>query len=416
VSSPTKPSMSLILFMNKSEEYVTSLCKRTFLSLWSYPNPRGKDARKELCDILIICDPDVIIFSVKEVQVKDSGNVSRDWKRWLRRSIDESVKQICGAESWINKSANIVTKDGEITLPIPNVSSRKMHRVAVALGRGEKWPLYFGDFGKGFVHVFDEISLDIVMNELDTITDFVKYLRDIEAFITKDIKITLNGGEEDLLALYLTNGRIFPDKFNSLYLDDNLWKGFIEHPEYQAKKEADKGSYIWDRLIEIISADLQAGNLDVGNSLTDVELTLRIMARENRFSRRVLGKSFLEFMDFAQHKNVRSRICQSPSYLPYVFLACKHEEDRNIRRKELVARCFVARGIYSDQNTVVGIATEKYESGQGFSLDVCLFSQDTWSTEDKNLMESLQTEWGYFRKPNMTYAYEDEYPNPSKIQ
>lgn len=208
--------------MNKSEKYVARLCEKTFLSLWSYPSPRGKDTRKELCDILVVCDPDVIIFSIKEVEVKDSGNISREWARWIKRSIDESVKQIYGAEGWINKSSHVITKDGKIMLPFPDGLCRKIHRVAVALGRGDKWPLYLGDFGKGFVHTFDEISLDIVMNELDTITDFVKYLSDVETFLTKGVEITLNGGEEDLLALYLTNGRVFPDKFNALYLDDNL--------------------------------------------------------------------------------------------------------------------------------------------------------------------------------------------------
>ncbi len=400
--------------MNKSEEYVTKLCRQTFLSLWSYPSPRGKDARKELCDILVVCDPDVIIFSIKEVEVKDSGNISRDWARWLKRSIDESVKQIYGAEGWITKSSHVITKDGKIMLPFPDGLCRKIHRVAVALGRGEKWPLYLGDFGKGFVHTFDEISLDIVMNELDTITDFVKYLSDVEAFLTKGVKITLNGGEEDLLALYLTNGRVFPDKFNALYLDDNLWKGFIKRPEYRAKKEADKDSYIWDRLIEIISKDFQTGNIEVGDSLIDLEQTLRIMAREDRFSRRVLGKSFLQFMELARQKRVRSQLSQSPSGVPYVFLARPHKEDRNYRREELGLRCFVARGMYPNQTNVVGIATEEYEPGKGFSLDVCLFSKDIWTAKEKSLMESLQSELGYFKKPIKTYGHVDEYPNPSR--
>jgi len=236
-------------------------------------------------------------------------------------------------------------------LPFPDGLCRKIHRVAVALGRGEKWPLYLGDFGKGFVHTFDEISLDIVMNELDTITDFVNYLSDVEAFLTKGVKITLNGGEEDLLALYLTNGRVFPDRFNELYLDDNLWKGFIKRPEYRAKKEADEDSYIWDRLIEIISYDFQTGKMEVGDSLDDLEQTLRIMAR----------------------------------------------------------------GMYPNQTKVVGIATEEYEPGKGFSLDVCLFSKDIWTAKEKSLMEQVQKELGYFKQPIKTYGHVDEYPNPSKI-
>ena len=37
--------------LNPSERFVYSACKASFLSLWSYANPRGEPG-KELCDIL----------------------------------------------------------------------------------------------------------------------------------------------------------------------------------------------------------------------------------------------------------------------------------------------------------------------------------------------------------------------------
>jgi len=39
-----------------------------------------------------------------------------------------------------------------------------------------KTPIKFVDLGKGFVHVLDKISLNVILGELDTIKDFVKYL------------------------------------------------------------------------------------------------------------------------------------------------------------------------------------------------------------------------------------------------
>jgi hypothetical protein len=56
--------------INKAEEFVFHICRETFLSLWSYANPLGKNG-KELCDILIVCDPDIVIFSVKEIEFKE---------------------------------------------------------------------------------------------------------------------------------------------------------------------------------------------------------------------------------------------------------------------------------------------------------------------------------------------------------
>ena len=65
---------------NESEQLVYDICKKSFLSLWSYANPLGKNL-KELCDVLIVCDPDIIIISVKDISITDSGDISTDWKR-----------------------------------------------------------------------------------------------------------------------------------------------------------------------------------------------------------------------------------------------------------------------------------------------------------------------------------------------
>ena len=53
-----------------TEAFAHSVCRQSFLSLWSYASPQGRTPGKELCDILVVCDPDIIIFSVKEVKPK----------------------------------------------------------------------------------------------------------------------------------------------------------------------------------------------------------------------------------------------------------------------------------------------------------------------------------------------------------
>ena len=65
--------------MNRSEDLVYKLCRESFLSLWSYANPKGKNG-KELCDVLIVSDPDIIIISVKDIELKTHGDVSVNWK------------------------------------------------------------------------------------------------------------------------------------------------------------------------------------------------------------------------------------------------------------------------------------------------------------------------------------------------
>lgn len=397
--------------MNKSEDLVSKLCTKSFLSLWSYSNPRGKDSSKELCDILVVCEPDVIVFSVKEINLTNSGDMSVRWLRWRKKAIEDSCKQIYGAERRISESANVITKEGKVGLSFPHVSCRRIHRVAIALGSKGKVPISFGDFGKGFVHVFDEISLNIIMNELDTISDFVKYLIDKESLYSSKVETLFNGGEEDLLALYLQNGRNFPSNYDLIIIHDNLWAVFTKKREYHAKKEADKVSYVWDRLIEILCNDFQKAGLEFGNSLTEVEKVTRVMAQEDRVCRRILGKKFIEFMELASQQKVRSRVVPSPSGILYVLLACPHGEDREYRVAELAERCFVIRGLNSDSTTVIGIATEQYEIGTGFSLDAVYLSKDIWTPEDQTQLEYLQKEFGYFTNHIQTQTHEDEYPN-----
>ena len=35
-----------------SEQFVDQICQKSFMSLWSYVNPKGRDPAKELCDVL----------------------------------------------------------------------------------------------------------------------------------------------------------------------------------------------------------------------------------------------------------------------------------------------------------------------------------------------------------------------------
>lgn len=216
--------------------------------------------------------------------------------------------------------------------------------------------------------------------------------------------------EEDLLAFYLNCGRQFPDSFDMIVIDDNLWEGLRNSEEYKAKKEADRISYTWDRLIELLSTDILHGNLEFGPDLSESEIAVRTMARENRFGRRLVGKSFVEFYELARQKKVRSRMAPGNSDVTYVFLAMPHGEDRRYRVAELGGRCFVARGLNQDRKAIVGLATERYEEGKGFSFDLMYLYKETWNEEDQKHSDYLQTEFGYFINPVFQRIHEDEYP------
>ena len=398
--------------LTPSEELVYRLCTKSFLSLWSYPNPQGK-SRKELCDILIVCDPDIVIVSVKEIQLDETDKTSTSLKRWRKKAINESCKQIYGAARWLKNATHVITSAGEKGLALPDFDTRKIHYLAVALGGKGKTPIYYGDFGKGFVHVLDEISLDVVMGELDTIEDFVKYLSDKEALYEKGVFTLFDGGgEEDLLAFYLHQGRTFPDGPDFFVLDDNLWVNLTRRPEFIARKKADENSYFWDRLIELLASDLRSKRRisefpGASTELSDIERILRVMARENRFHRRLLSDYVLQFLEASK---IRSRSVPSPSGVLYVFLTTKSGVHRDDRLVELAARCWVARDLRRDSMTVVGLATEDPASANGFSLDVYYLHKHDWTCEDQEQARILREEYGYFANPNKTRMMGDEFP------
>ena len=395
--------------MNASEEYTLGLCHKTFLSLWSYANPRSEPG-KELCDVLVVCDPDVVVFSVKDIQFRDTGDFAVNAERWSRKAVDESIHQLYGAKRWLEQASHVIRKDGTLGLTLPPTSRRRLHLVAVALGADGQLPIASADTGKGFVHVLQKESLERVMLELDTVTDLAAYLQAKEEFLSRT-KIVVEGGEENLLALYLTHNRSFPFSTDVLVVDDTLWKGFNSHAQVKARRELDKVSYAWDRLIETLAGDIEGGNLQMGSSLSENELAIRAIARENRFCRRLIGRAFMEFVERSvTDVTSRARMLLSPSGVGYVFLTLPQNMERKYRIAELGMRCFIARGTLKNCVTVIGIATESRHGAKGFSLDVIRFHQTEWTNKDQLDMEEAQSLSGFFKSPVSTNLKENEYP------
>jgi len=161
--------------MTPSEEFVAELCEKSFLPFWSFPNPLGKKG-KELCDVLVVCENTIIVISVKDIKVSDHPDDNIQYERWQKKAISSSVDQIYGAERFLKGVQTVILKDKITEVKLPEISKREIFRIAVAFGKEDHYPLNNGNFGNGFVHVFDEESTFIVLNELDTFSDFVNYL------------------------------------------------------------------------------------------------------------------------------------------------------------------------------------------------------------------------------------------------
>lgn len=393
--------------MNDSEKWVHQFCERSFLRLWSYPTPLRRDG-KELCDVLVVCHPYVLLLSVKNIAYKETPEPEVGMDRWIRKAVDDSVRQLDVAAQELDLLTHVVRHDGSEGLPIPAKGTRKLFKIAVALGAGRRVPFGSGDLGKSFVHVFDEHGWATVAGELDTVEDFVRYLSAKEDLASR-CKVILEGGEEDLLALYLKEKRSFPTEPTHLIVSEGMWRDVQTRPEWGARKEADAVSYTWDFLIDTLAEHLDFNPEGPPNDPNEVQVAVRTMAKENRVARRSLCEIFVPWH---RQRRGRARMVTSPATgVGYVFLAAPAHWSREVRRASLANRVFVARRILAVP-VVVGLATEEYDPA-GFSLDAVYLHRPTWTPDDDSAADGLQEQFGYWKAVTSTSAHVDEFPKPN---
>jgi len=437
----------------KSERYLAKLADRSFLNLWAYPSPfrdqkqGGTGDGKEVCDLLVVCGAHVIIFSEKTIEWPN-GEIGTAWRRWAKRAIKDSAKQTRGAERWITEHPERLFLDRECKTPfpidLPPEGTRQIHRVVVASGSAEAcrehipdssgsliirprvvgdshWtgedgatsPFVVGDVDPAgsFVHVFNEASLDKVMEELDTITDFTDYLSRKTAFVRSG-HLAEAQGEENLLAFYAvrtnTEGEhdfVLEVGQSPLSIKYGLYERTIEDPQYQAKKGANEISYLWDRLIEGFSKHLLGGtsitpegrNFDLRES----ELGLRHMALASRFARRYLsdavtgvlqkGKEVDRFvrsiMSPAGTENSETAFFFTMKYLDEMDQNGGYEKYREVRLRitQIYARGLLESNSHLDR--VIGIGLEPPGQGRGSSGDLVYMEQNNWTDEERKSIQ-----------------------------
>jgi hypothetical protein len=127
-----------------SERYLSRLSEKTFFGLWSYPNlytDEGKTKTgtgKELGDLLVIFHNTAIIFSDKDISFNSKIDLKIAWRRWFKRAVIKSARQLFGAQSWLCNHPNRVFLDKECDHPFPIAlgSHKKFSsRCSIILGR-----------------------------------------------------------------------------------------------------------------------------------------------------------------------------------------------------------------------------------------------------------------------------------------
>jgi hypothetical protein len=455
-----------------SERYLNKLCDRTFLSLWSYPGVYSNEglARngqgKEVCDLLVIFENNILLFSDKDCQFPNSGNLAVDWNRWFKKSIKKSVQQLWGAEKWIRRYPEQLFLDKFCEQPfplyLPNIKTAKFHLIAVAHNSSERCRHELGGNGnlriqtfkretsnysssehcsqfciedidpnQTFVHILDDISLDTVLDTLNTVSDLVAYLSKKEKLFRSGLQISA-ASELEILAYYHKfinehQERDFLilhnlDEQQELTLNEGYWQEFEQSYERKSKLEADIISYQWDKIIErfIHYCFKEEMYYTSHSSISEQEILLRLLAKENRFHRRILSEALYSLINSASNSELTTRYIEpiSSGMNCYVFMVFPHFEKltynqyREERKRVLHERCYIAKLRFPDIQHVVGIATESNLLGkEGRSEDVIYIDLTQWTSEDDIQVKEIDGERRLTKNLEIFCLHHDEYPN-----
>ena len=451
--------------LTDSEGRLERLCRETFLTLWSYPGVckdqgtgGGRTGSKEVCDLLVVFENDIIIFSDKNCAYPSSGNAELDWSRWHDRAITRSAKQLRGAERWILEHPDRLFIDREckypFPYPLPKREDARIHRVVVAGGAASRCRAELGGSGSlmltlggpsdmqtsppftigradgesGFIHVFDEVTIRIVLGALDTISDFVAYLLAKEELAGSGVWV-MAAGEEDLLAQYVKNigpsgahAFGFEKKFSGIVLEEGAWDQLQTNHQWVAKLQADRVSYAWDSLIETFNYYAVSGEsaFEGYTDLHEFEKGIRFLAREPRLKRRILANALLGIMKNARIGQERATRIVMPFVAGdpyYVFLALQRPSSipmakyRLTRREMLVSLCRATRQRWPAALDVVGLATEPTTSVER-SEDLVYLDGREWTDAQDEETTAAREHYGLFNSLRLHPFHTEEYPAP----
>lgn len=249
-----------------------------------------------------------------------------------KRAIDKPARQLAGAESFLRRFPRRIFIDKDChtplpaALPDPSVAcyflvavTRGSHRAAVTIfgggstgslmlnsqlegdaHHGALFEVGFPTKGRRFVQVLDEMTVDALLDELDTVPDLVACLECKEAYFGTQGVVMRVAGEEELLAQYvcrMEDGKHalpkIPAGADAVSLLERNWKFYWTNHQLSAKREADAGSYMRDSLIDYQASFIGAGEAiglpDTPPETIDHERVLRALPSETRFSRRELA-------------------------------------------------------------------------------------------------------------------------------
>lgn len=435
--------------VTRTESLLSALADRTFLKLWCYANPFKSDG-KELCDLIAVFEDDIFLFFDRESRKFDASqaDIGLTWARWKREVVDKQIRTARGAKRYLSDHKNPIFLDASLSTPFPlelPTPNRVIHLIVVAHGASEACKAFsdenvYGSLAVSYedepseapfpfmvhlekenpIHLFDSENLEIILTNLDTISDFTSYLAEKEKAISR-YEMLSYCGEEDILAHYLYNfdkkerrhviGPKDKDKtYNCVMIGEGEWKDFVESEVYARRREADRPSYLWDEIIQRTCQNALDGTL-LGHPIFSGPNAIREMAKEPRFIRRMLSERIIDAVRTFEGRpeGITRKLTFMQSWdknKAYVFLQLKNlgtmdfeSEWRPGRQAALEIACGAAKIHFPHLKKIIGIALDAPKFSDHSAEDFILFDAESWTIEKQKFYQEQNDEFRFFETP-----------------
>ncbi|RXM43917.1 hypothetical protein [Flavobacterium sp. YO12] len=385
------------------EEYVNELAYGSYLKYWCYPNPKDLNGdKKEICDLLILFREAAIIFSVK------NHSFDGNYERYKKRVVEKSSNQLNGAFRKLFGSSRQIhikhpDRDPE---PFNPGQFSKIYRLTVNVGEQfEHYEFSDQDDRKGFISILNKDTFEAIMEELDTIKDFIGYLDEREKLLASGKNITINCTEKDLLAEFLMNKRSFKMNYKAEHVKEiqmNLsgsWNKYEKSEQLLRKRKADEISYFIDKMVKRDILHLPEG-----------ETLARELMNLGRTERRMLTKSLFDLVKkhegepdtFARRYSAYNGIGHLLIYYPADVP--EEETDSFI---QLAMALYAYKTAYREKEIICiaatdGVKQHKFGMFQAFP---------PIPAETARLYDSIISDLGWFTSMQVLYYEEKEYPD-----
>lgn len=289
--------------ITSSEQILGRFARRSFLSLWSHSNVHRAPA-KELCDLLVVFDDHVVIFSDKTCRFPDKP-LDLAWSRWQRNTIDKSIDQLFGAERWIREQPDRLFLDTSCTRPLPFSLPRspRVHLVCIANGATDRCRAELGGSGS-----LVQVSADKAASG-PFIVNVVRNGRLIHLLdeFTAPIAPIVFGELNTAPGLPRIPGQETGDE--RAFFSENFWDYVSTEEAYIRLQHLKAGSVAFDEWLGqtanlALSGEMYSGNED---GVTGHEERLRLLAKTSRSERHALIMAALSIFGGPHPKPRESR-------------------------------------------------------------------------------------------------------------